>query len=204
MSRGQPRNGEHTQRGPGAGEYWSKNRAIADSPVPDPARGLEGLAASLATARIDAAGRKKLQSAVATMRRCAKSKDLVGMFAGDKEFHETIWNLAGNPFLTKALNRLLLPYFGFLAASGYYAHLDDLETVPRVHQEVLNALTSENGDQARRVLVAVHSKEAGRWVGFYRQNHKDPTAARAKSTSRKSASRQSKAGKLRSRAPRTP
>jgi len=121
-------------------------------------KNLEGLAVALAATRMDASGKKELQGMVAKMRQTAKSKDFVNMFAADKKFHQTIWNLSGNPFLVKTLNHLLMPYFGFLATRGYYAHLDNLSYVPRVHQEILDALLSADVERAQRVLVDVHSR----------------------------------------------
>lgn len=121
-------------------------------------KSLEGLAVTLAARRMDASHKKKLQAMVQQMRQTAKSKDFVSMFAADKEFHETIWDLAANPFLVKTLNQLLMPYFGFLATRGYYAHQDNLTYVPRVHQEILDALLSEDVERAQRVLVEVHNR----------------------------------------------
>jgi DNA-binding GntR family transcriptional regulator len=121
-------------------------------------KSLEGLAVALAATRMDASGKKDLQAMVQKMRQTAKSKDFVNMFAADKKFHQTIWNLSGNPFLVKMLNQLLMPYFGFLATRGYYAHLDNLSYVPRVHQEILDALLSADVERAQRVLVDVHTR----------------------------------------------
>jgi len=51
-----------------------------------------------------------------------------------------------------------MPYFGFLATRGYYAHLNDLSYVPRVHQEILDALSGSNVKKAQAVLVDVHDR----------------------------------------------
>ena len=120
-------------------------------------KALEGLAASLAAERIDRRRQEQLQVLVRKMRQTAKSKNFVEMFSADKKFHQIIWDLSGNRFLVKSLSNLLLPYFGFLAARGYYAHHDDLNYVPRVHQEILDALVSRDGERAERVLVDVHN-----------------------------------------------
>jgi DNA-binding GntR family transcriptional regulator len=121
-------------------------------------KNLEGLAVALAATRMDATQKKSLQAMVQQMRRTAKSKDFVSMFAADKKFHQSIWEISGNPFLVKALTQLLMPYFGFLATRGYYAHLDNLTYVPRVHQEILDALSSADVHRAQRVLVDVHNR----------------------------------------------
>lgn len=119
---------------------------------------LEGLAIALAATRMDSTAKKNLQNTVQKMRETVKTKDFVSMFAADKKFHQIIWDLSGNPFLVKSLNHLLMPYFGFLATRGYYSHLDNLSYVPRVHQEILDALTNEDVDLARQVLVDVHNR----------------------------------------------
>lgn len=119
---------------------------------------LEGLAISLAAPRLDALNRRRLQSLVQTMRENTKSKDFAKLFAADKEFHETIWALSGNPFLVKSLSTLLLPYFGFLATRGYYLHSGDLDYVPRVHQEILDSMIGRDGARARQVMTDVHNR----------------------------------------------
>ena len=121
-------------------------------------KALEGLAVARAATRLNPENQKNLQAMVHKMRQTAKSKDFVSMFAADKKFHQTIWDLSGNPFLVKTLSQLLMPYFGFLATRGYYAHLHDLSYVPRVHQEILDALSSSNVRKAQSVLVDVHDR----------------------------------------------
>lgn len=125
---------------------------------------LEGLAVALAARRIDASGKRDLRAMVQKMRQTAKSKDFVSMFAADKKFHQIIWDLSGNPFLVKALSQLLMPYFGFLATRGYYAHLNNLTYVPRVHQEILDALSSADVERAQRVLLDVHTRSLERML----------------------------------------
>jgi DNA-binding GntR family transcriptional regulator len=127
-------------------------------------KALEGLAASLAAARIDKQSKKRLQSLVEKIRAAAKSKDFIEMFAADKKFHQIIWELSGNPFLVKSLSALLLPYFGYMATQGYFRHRAQLSYVPKVHQEILNAIASGNGERAQRVIVDIHSRSMQRML----------------------------------------
>jgi DNA-binding GntR family transcriptional regulator len=94
------------------------------------------------------------------MRQSAKIKDLVSMFAADKEFHEIMWGVAGNPVLMKALNTLLLPFFGFMASNGYFANRQNLGRVVREHQELLDALCGKDRNRARKIFVDGHSRLA--------------------------------------------
>ena len=116
---------------------------------------LEGLAISLAAHHLESGEKQRLQSLVKRMRALVRSRDYPKLFAADKEFHRTIWNLSGNQFLVRILSRLLLPYFGFIASRGYHIHQDDPEYVPRVHQEILDALSTRDGDHAQSVIVKI-------------------------------------------------
>lgn len=121
-------------------------------------KALKGLAASLAAARITRTGKMQLQALVDQMSSAAKSKDFIKMFQADVRFHQTIWELAGNPFLVKSLTNLLLPYFGYVATKGYYRHRANLSYVPKVHQEVLDAITGGDSQLAQQVIVDVHNR----------------------------------------------
>ncbi len=116
---------------------------------------LEGLAVSLATPHMTSRAKQRFQLLVKKMRACAKSRDYPKLFAAEKEFHHTIWTLSGNQFLVKILSNLLLPYFGFLASRGYQVHQDDPRDVARVHQEILDAMSTGDGAHAQRVIVSI-------------------------------------------------
>jgi DNA-binding GntR family transcriptional regulator len=47
---------------------------------------------------------------------------------------------------------------GYLATKGYFMHRKEAGYVLRVHQEILDALSSGEGQKARRVLVDVHNR----------------------------------------------
>lgn len=126
-------------------------------------KALEGLAASLAAGRIDRDQKRSLQTQVRKMQEASNSNDFFKLFAADKEFHRILWDLSGNPFLVKSLSILMLPYFGFLAARGYYVHREQPGYVPQVHQEILDALCSGNGKRAREVILSVHDRSM-RWL----------------------------------------
>jgi DNA-binding GntR family transcriptional regulator len=84
------------------------------------------------------------------------------MYAADKKFHQAIWDLSKNPYLIRVLTHLLMPYFAYLATRAYYSHADDLSYVPRVHQEILDALYSADGERARDVMVEVLNRSMKR------------------------------------------
>lgn len=123
-------------------------------------RNLEGFAVSVAASRIDEAGKARLRRLVDEMGRATKSKDFGRLLAADKQFHETIWEATGNPFLVKMLATLLLPYFGYLASRGYQFHVRQNQPgyVPDVHQKVYQAIVRGESKEARRVLTEIHDQ----------------------------------------------
>lgn len=123
-------------------------------------KALEGLAVMEATNRLDEPNKQRLQSLVDRMRQGSRSKDYSLILPADKEFHQHIWRVSRNRFLIRGLSNLLLPYFGYLATRGYFLHRNGLDYVPRVHQEVLDAMVGGNGENARQVLAEVHDHSA--------------------------------------------
>ena len=125
---------------------------------------LEGLAVTLAAARIEKAGKGQLQSLVDEMNKASKARNFIALFKADMQFHQTIWELTGNRFLVKALTNTLIPYFGYLATKGYFQHRSQISYVPRVHQEVLDAIASRDGELAQKVIVEVHNQSLHRML----------------------------------------
>jgi DNA-binding GntR family transcriptional regulator len=119
---------------------------------------LEGLAVRLAAANIDEQGKKRLQSLVDKIGQAAKAKDFLRMDTADQEFHHTIWRISGNPYLYKILLNLLSPNFGFLASKGYYFRRKQLNSVPEVHQSILDAIARGDGLKAQKTIVRIHNR----------------------------------------------
>jgi DNA-binding GntR family transcriptional regulator len=119
---------------------------------------LEGEAAARACSHFNENVQRNLETYVETMQRAAEVEDFHRLLACDKGFHETIWQCAGNPFLTKALSNLLFPYFGFLAGRGYYLHRENLKIVTEIHQITLDGLASGDPEKARAAMTGVHTR----------------------------------------------
>jgi DNA-binding GntR family transcriptional regulator len=119
---------------------------------------LEGHAVMEATRRLDEASKQRLQSLVDRMRQGAISGDFDRLSAADKEFHQLIWQISGNRFLVQSLSTLLMPYFGYLAAKGYFIRRKEWGYVARTHQEVLDAIASGNGKKGRQILDKDHHR----------------------------------------------
>lgn len=111
---------------------------------------LEGLAAAWAKARITPDDITALRDIVAKMHSAAESVELDDFYEQDLAFHRKIWEIAGNPYLTDALERVVSPLFAFF-----------LMRTPRVrgtyeasavsHAGLVNALESDDADTVRRM-----------------------------------------------------
>jgi DNA-binding GntR family transcriptional regulator len=53
---------------------------------------------------------------------------------------------------------LLSPNFGFLASKGYYFRRKQLNSVPEVHQSILDAIARGDGLKAQKTIVRIHNR----------------------------------------------
>lgn len=111
---------------------------------------LEGLAAKFAALRRSPADVKELRATVSQMAKTLSEGDFTKYSAVDVKFHHKLWSCAHNPFLEKALNTMMNPWFGFQLASGVLARDQDRSIIPVLHDRVVDAV--EAGDGARAEL----------------------------------------------------
>ncbi len=108
---------------------------------------LEGLAARDAATRLDAAGLKRLEGLIASMRKSAMRGDMRATIADDFAFHLTIVEASGNWLLKQFWERMRLATTTFLTMSR--SHHPLLEIAER-HTPVLTALQARDPDAAAR------------------------------------------------------
>lgn len=121
---------------------------------------LEGLAARDAATRLDAAGLKKLEGLIASMRRSAARGDTRATIADDFAFHLTVVEASGNWLLKQFWERMRLATTTFLTVSRSHHLL--VEIVER-HTPVLDALRARDPDAAEREMRR-HIEEPGEWL----------------------------------------
>ena len=121
---------------------------------------LEGLAARDAAARLDAAGLKRLEGLIASMRKSAMRGDMRATIADDFAFHLTIVEASGNWLLKQFWERMRLATTTFLTMSR--SHHPLLEIAER-HTPVLTALQARDPDAAERAMRR-HIEEPGEWM----------------------------------------
>ncbi|MEZ5351011.1 MAG: GntR family transcriptional regulator [Bryobacteraceae bacterium] len=116
---------------------------------------LEPLAAELAVGNAKNWDRKVLEQAQAGLRKAATSGNIELWHRRDLEFHRTLWRLADNPFLEKALSQISIPFFAFAELVFMQTHPRDLVQQAEQHQVFVSAILSGNRKEARRVTRKV-------------------------------------------------
>jgi DNA-binding GntR family transcriptional regulator len=128
---------------------------------------LEGVAAHDAAARIDAAGVKRLEDLVASMREAAARGDTRAAIADDFAFHLTIVEASGNWLLKQYWEQMRLATFLTISRSRR-----PLEEVAERHTPILQALRAGEPEAAEQA-VRRHIQEHGEWL---RQTLETPDA----------------------------
>lgn len=98
---------------------------------------LEAIAAELATKNLQPPSLTRLEEACQKMSLAAKSRDWRNFVRADYEFHETIWESAGNRFLTKALISVTKPLFGYLLIKHSPTGPANMEEIASHHYDIV-------------------------------------------------------------------
>ena len=110
---------------------------------------LEGLAVEFATERVDDETLEKLESHVKQMTSAFLAGDFVLFTRHDMDFHQTIWKLAGNRLLEKALWTVTQPLFAYLLIQRHAFGTTDIQAIEDCHQRIISQMKSRNPSQSR-------------------------------------------------------
>ena len=117
---------------------------------------LEAVAIGKATARLTPESEQELSKLVATMAESKKAENVRKFHDCDVTFHRTIWELAGNPYLTELLETITFRLFVFSIVGRW----DDTPNAKiergaavRQHQSILEGIRSGDPEKARLTFV---------------------------------------------------
>lgn len=118
-------------------------------------RALEPTVMKWAAARIDSANGEVLREKLETLRIAAEERDFPRFFLADLEFHQAIWEVAGNKWATRALNTAI----GSVFASGLIVARSrgklDLRAEVNKHERLLACLLKGDGERAASYLSGI-------------------------------------------------
>jgi DNA-binding GntR family transcriptional regulator len=112
-------------------------------------REIEGMATGWAAERIGAGDMKRLAELIERMQTAADARDGRRYVPANRDFHFTIYRVAGSPVLLSVIETLWLqigPYFHVLRAS------DNWHAANRAHRDIWHALRQRDGTAASDAL----------------------------------------------------
>ena len=119
---------------------------------------LEGIALEWAKENATPANIRELQAIIENMKQAAEKPDLRQFYDNDLAFHRKIWELSGNPYLTDALERAIVPLFAFFIMKTSRDPQSFIESAVS-HEEIVKALPKLNAAQLRRLM----KESVGQW-----------------------------------------
>lgn len=112
----------------------------------------EPLAVELALETWVPAHAEPLRNALTALEQAAQSGDLRGYFRADFEFHRTIWQLSGNPYLERALLQITLPAFAFAVILLHKNKTFSLRANAKEHADIAEAILGGNKTHAMETM----------------------------------------------------
>jgi DNA-binding GntR family transcriptional regulator len=112
---------------------------------------LEALALEWAKEHATAADLDYLRQTIAKMEQGAKVVDLSSFYEADLAFHRKIWNLSDNPYLSDALERVVVPLFAFFLMKTSRRRQAYVESAA-VHAEIVDSLPTKSGAELREMF----------------------------------------------------
>jgi DNA-binding GntR family transcriptional regulator len=112
---------------------------------------LEGIAAAWAKERATLKEIAELRKLVTRMQRSAEDLDLERFYEDDLAFHRAIWKIAGNPYLTESLERVVIPLFAFFVMKNPRVR-GTYEESARAHAKIVDAFESSDAVTVRELM----------------------------------------------------
>jgi DNA-binding GntR family transcriptional regulator len=112
---------------------------------------LEALAIEWAKENATTKNIQELREVIERMKRAAADLDLERFYENDLRFHRKIWEMADNPYLADALERIVAPLFAFFAMKTSRQRESHIE-IAIAHEKVVEALTRMSVEEMRAVM----------------------------------------------------
>ena len=129
-------------------------------------RELEGLAVELLEHRATEDQIESLRAIVGEMRQFAEENDVQKFYRADLDFHRTIWFLAGNRHLAKALDITIVPLFAFFIMKNPSDSVAQLLESTDWHGRVVEALAQKKNARACMESALQFFNEQESWMLF--------------------------------------
>jgi DNA-binding GntR family transcriptional regulator len=112
---------------------------------------LEALAIEWAKEHVNEADLESLRQTIRNMEQAAVDVDLTLFYEADLAFHRKIWNLSDNPYLTDALERVVVPLFAFFLMKTSRRKNSYVESAS-MHAAIVEALPQKTAAELREMV----------------------------------------------------
>ena len=112
---------------------------------------LEALAIEWAKENVTEADLESLRQTIRNMEQAAIDVDLDLFYEADLAFHRKIWNLSDNPYLTDALERVVVPLFAFFLMKTSRRRNSYVESAS-MHAAIVEALPQKSAAELREMV----------------------------------------------------
>lgn len=116
---------------------------------------LEILAIEIAVENRDKWDPQIIRDAINEMKDAAEKADANRYYQSDLRFHQKLWELSGNQYLTKALSSVVLPLFSFVLRKHYQEKQIDLVLNAQEHEQMAEAIISGRPGQVKNEVEKI-------------------------------------------------
>lgn len=112
---------------------------------------LEALAIEWAKEKATDADIEELQKLTEGMKNAATDLNLPMFYENDLAFHRKVWEMAGNPYLAGALEKVVVPLFAFFVMKNIREQVNYIDSAAK-HGEIIAALQNRKEKQIRQKM----------------------------------------------------
>lgn len=112
---------------------------------------LEALAIDWAKEKATDSDIEELRVMTEGMKEAARTLNLPVFYENDLAFHRKVWEMAGNPYLTDALEKVVVPLFAFFVMKNIREQINYIDSAAK-HAEIIAALQNKKEKQIRQKM----------------------------------------------------
>ena len=131
---------------------------------------LEALAIEIAVENRANWNPQVLRDAINDMKDAAQKGDANRYYKSDLIFHQKLWELSGNAYLTKALSSVVLPLFSFVLRKHYQEKRLDLIVNCKEHEMLAEAVISSSPGQLKSDVEKILAGFGNIYLGLAKNN----------------------------------
>lgn len=114
-----------------------------------------------------------LRDAIIEMKDAARKGDANRYYESDLRFHQKLWELSVNPYLTKALTSVVMPLFSFVLRKHYQEKRIDLVVNAEEHSMLAEAVISGSPKQVKSKIEKILASFGNIYLELSKTTHNE-------------------------------